>query len=132
MSTTFVSKLAPRAYALMRIVAGLLFMWHGSQKLFGWPAPMKAPPSPMVYAAGGIELIGGLLICFGLFAGWAAFICSGEMAVAYWTAHGTKNPFPLNNGGELAAIYCFVFLFIAARGAGIWSLDSLRHHRAPA
>jgi len=126
---TFVTRFTPQAYALMRIVAGLLFLFHGTQKLFGWPAPSHGGSPLIVYGAGGIELIGGLLICFGLFTPWAALSSSGEMAVAYWWKHGTKDPFPLNNGGELAALYCFVFLFIAASGAGIWSLDAFR--RAP-
>jgi putative oxidoreductase len=125
----FVTRFAPQAYALLRILAGLFFMFHGTQKLLGWPAPSHGGPTLTTYAAGGVELIGGLLICLGLFTGWAALLASGEMAVAYWWKHGTKDPFPLNNGGELAAIYCFVFLFVALRGAGMWSLDALR--RAP-
>jgi putative oxidoreductase len=110
----------------MRIVAGLLFLFHGTQKLLSWPAESHGGPPFIVYGAGGIELIGGLLVCIGLFASWAAFIASGEMAVAYWWMHAPKGLFPLNNGGELAALYCFVFLCIAAHGAGIWSLDALR------
>jgi putative oxidoreductase len=74
-------------------------------------------------AAGGIELVGGLLVMIGLFTRPAAFICSGTMAVAYWMVHGMTDVVPMLNGGELAAIYCFVFLFIAAKGPGIWSLD---------
>jgi len=113
------------AYALMRIVAGFLFLSHGMQKLFGFPAPMPMElPAFITYGAGSIELIGGLLIMLGLFGRWAAFVCSGHMAVAYWVAHGTKALFPLLNGGEMAALYCFVFLAIAARGSGIWSIDA--------
>jgi putative oxidoreductase len=112
-------------YALMRIVAGLLFLSHGMQKLFGFPAPMQMElPAFITYGAGPIELIGGLLIMLGLFGRWAAFVCSGQMAVAYWVAHGTNGLFPLLNGGEMAALYCFVFLAIAARGSGIWSIDA--------
>lgn len=127
---TFLSRFAPQTYALMRIVAGLLFLFHGTQKLLGWPAESHGGPSLMTYGAGGIELIGGLLICIGLFTSWAAFLASGEMAVAYGWKHAPKDMFPLNNGGELAALYCFVFLCIAAHGAGIWSLDALRRARA--
>lgn len=122
---TFMKSYDAQTYALMRIVAGLLFLWHGSQKLFGFPGvlPEGVPPF-VIYVAGPIELVGGILIMVGLFTRWAAFICSGQMAAAYWMAHGTKSLFPLVNGGELAALYCFVFLFIAARGAGLWSLDA--------
>ena len=80
----------------------------------------------MLYVAGPIELIGGILVMIGLFTRWSAFLCSGLMAAAYWMAHGLKNLFPLLNGGELAILYCFVFLFIAARGPGIWSVDASR------
>lgn len=115
-----------RCYALMRIVVGFLFLWHGFQKLFGFPPGMPAGvPAFITYGAGPIELIGGILIMIGLFTHWAAFITSGQMAFAYWIAHGTKALLPLQNNGELAALYCFVFLFIATQGGGIWSVDSL-------
>ncbi|GJL56466.1 MAG: hypothetical protein NPIRA02_35980 [Nitrospirales bacterium] len=119
--------LQPQAYALMRIIVGLLFLWHGTQKLFGFPTsmPMEAPDF-VVYIAGPIELFGGFLVMIGLFTRWTAFLCSGLMAAAYWMAHGTKALFPLENGGELAALYCFVFLLISAQGAGIWSVDGLK------
>ena len=120
---TFLSRFAPQTYALMRIVAGLLFLFHGTQKILSWPAESHGGPPFVVYGAGGIELIGGALICIGLFTSWGAFIASGEMAVAYWWMHAPKGLFPLNNGGEMAALYCFVFLCIAAHGAGIWSVD---------
>lgn len=115
-----------QAYALMRIVVGLLFIWHGTQKLFGFPGSPAPAPAFITYNAGPIELVGGLLVTVGLYAGWAAFFCSGEMAVAYWIAHGTRNLFPIVNGGELAVLYCFVFLYIAAQGSGIWSVDAAR------
>ena len=115
-----------QTYALLRIVAGLLFLWHGTQKLFGFPMPPPPVPSFVITIAGPIELIGGLLVMIGLFAGWAAFLCSGLMAAAYWMVHGTRALFPLQNGGELAALYCFVFLFIASQGSGIWSVDQAR------
>ena len=100
-----------------------LFIFHGSQKLLNFPKEFTYDLSPLMIAAGGIELIGGILVMIGLFTRPAAFICSGTMAVAYWMAHGMRDVFPMLNGGELAAMYCFVFLFIAAKGPGIWSLD---------
>ena len=123
---TFLKKYTSETYALMRIVAGFLFLCHGSQKLFGFPLAAHEGPAFITYGAGSIELIGGILIAVGLFTGWAAFVCSGQMAVAYWMAHGPKQAFPLMNGGELAALYCFVFLCIATHGAGIWSVDAAR------
>ena len=113
----------PQAYALVRIVTGFLFIFHGSQKLLNFPKEFTYDLSPLMIAAGGIELIGGILVMIGLFTRPAAFICSGTMAVAYWMAHGMRDVFPMLNGGELAAMYCFVFLFISAKGPGIWSLD---------
>jgi putative oxidoreductase len=115
-----------QTYALLRIVAGLLFLWHGASKLVGFPVPVPEAPTFVLYVAGPIELFGGVLVMIGLFTRWSAFLCSGLMAAAYWMAHGTKALFPLQNGGELAALYCFVFLFLAARGAGIWSVDAIR------
>jgi putative oxidoreductase len=130
----FLSRYEPYFYALLRIVSGFLFIWHGSQKLFGFP-PMPPPPpgspSPAGMATvmtigGAIELIGGILILIGFLTAIAAFISSGMMAVAYFIAHFSLPKFlPLQNGGELAVLYCFVFLYIAARGSGIWSVDSL-------
>ncbi len=120
----FLAKFEAPAYALLRIVAGFLFLWHGTQKLFGFPAPTReGTPEWILYGAGSIELIGGVLVMIGLFTRPAAFICSGTMAVGYWYAHGLQAWFPLNNSGELAALYCFVFLYIATRGPGIWSAD---------
>ena len=123
----FMAPFEQQTYAAMRIVAGLLFLFHGSQKLLNWPVEaMAGLPQFITYIAGPIELIGGALVMLGLLTRWAAFLCSGLMAAAYWMAHGTKSLYPMLNGGELAILYCFVFLFIAARGAGIWSLDSMR------
>ncbi len=115
-----------QAYALLRIVAGFLFLWHGLQKLFGFPGEAPEMPAFVRFIAGPIELVGGLLVMVGLQTRWAAFLCSGLMAAGYWMAHGTQHPLPLLNRGELAALYCFVFLFIAARGPGIWSVDGPR------
>lgn len=129
---TFMSKYSSNFYALMRIVAGFLFLWHGVQKLFGFPGGMPAGvPAFIIYVAGPIELFGGILIMIGLFTNYAAFLASGLMAFAYWMAHGTKALLPVQNDGELAALYCFVFLFIAAQGSGIWSIDSLRSGKDP-
>lgn len=117
----------PQVYALMRMITGFLFLWHGSQKLFGWPGEMPPGVPPLVlYVAGPIELFGGLLVALGLFAGIAAFVCSGLMATAYWMAHGSQALLPIMNHGEPAVLYCFVFLYIAARGSGIWSIDASR------
>jgi len=106
-------------YALLRIVAGFLFACHGAQKLMlilsGEPSQM---PVPLLWAAMIIELGGGILIAIGLFTSWAAFIASGTMAVGYFIAHQNKGLLPIQNGGELAAIYAFLFLYIAARGSG--------------
>ena len=123
----FTSNFVPQCYALLRMVAGFLFLWHGVQKLFGFPMAMPpGVPAFITYGAGPIELVGGTLIMIGLFTRWAAFITSGQMATAYWMVHGTKALLPIQNNGELAVLYCFIFLCISAQGSGIWSLDSLR------
>ena len=129
---SFMRPFESQVYALFRIVTGLLFLWHGAQKLFGFPEPMPpGAPAFIVYTAGPIELIGGVLVMIGLFTTWAAFLCSGLMAFAYWIGHGLglNGPFsifPSVNHGELAVLDCFAFLFISARGAGIWSVDGTR------
>lgn len=112
-----------QAYALLRIVTGFLFIWHGTQKLFNFPAEFPYPLNPLMYSAGAIEMIGGVLVMIGLFTRPTAFICSGTMAAAYWMAHGMNSLLPIINRGELAALFCFAFLYIAVRGAGIWSMD---------
>jgi len=123
----FMRPLNAQTYALLRIVIGFLFLWHGAQKLFSFPSPLPpGVPAFIVYVAGSIEFFGGLLIMLGLVTRWAAFLCSGLMAAAYWMGHGTKALLPIQNQGELAVLYCFVFLFIAAHGPGIWSLDTAR------
>jgi putative oxidoreductase len=133
--TTIIGRFSPQIFAILRIVVGVLFSFHGSQKLLGWP-PMQGGGGgslpPLLIVGGWIELVGGLLIAIGLFTGWAAFICSGEMAVAYFTVHAAKGgPLPIVNQGELAAVYSWVFLYIAAHGAGIWSVDSMMRRRIP-
>jgi putative oxidoreductase len=122
---------APHAQALLRIVTGYLFLTHGTSKLLGFPhvaALDKLQLFSLVGLAGVLELVGGVLVLIGLFTRPVAFILSGEMAFAYFMAHGSKGNvlLPMLNGGELAVLYCFVFLFFAAAGAGAWSVDGLR------
>jgi putative oxidoreductase len=122
----FMRRFDGETYALLRIMAGLLFLCHGTSKLFGFPAPVPDAPAFVIYLGGAIEFVGGSLVAIGFFTRWAAFLCSGMMASAYWMAHGTNHLVPLLNGGEPAVLYCFVFLFIAAHGAGMWSVDGAR------
>jgi putative oxidoreductase len=123
---TFLSKYQPQLLALLRIVAGLLFLEHGTVKLLHFPTSMPPGDMGMVgTVAGVIEMVGGALVTVGLFTRIAAFIMSGEMAVAYWMVHFSKGGFyPVINGGGEAILFCFVFLYIAAAGAGPWSVDS--------
>ncbi len=111
-------RLAPYCYAALRIVAGVLFAFHGLQKLFGMFGGRQAPLMSQFGLAGSIEVVCGLLIAIGLLTSLAAFIASGEMAAAYFIAHAPQGPVPIQNGGELAVLYCFLFLYIAARGGG--------------
>jgi putative oxidoreductase len=115
-----------RVYALLRIVAAFLFLCHGAQKLFGVLGGNQAQLMSLMGLAGVIELVGGLLIMLGLFTGYAAFVCSGLMAVAYFMAHAPQGFWPIQNKGELAAVYAFLFLYIAVKGSGIWSIDAVR------
>ncbi len=124
---SFMSRYDAQTYAILRIVMGFLFLSHGSQKLLGFPIGLpEGMPAPIQYIAGSIELVGGALILIGLMTRPAAFLCSGLMAAAYWLAHGTNAVLPLVNHGELAVMFCFAFLFIAAHGSGIWSVDATR------
>lgn len=121
-----VARFAPHAFAILRIVVGVLFAMHGSQKLFG--APGDKPPvelASLMGVAGIIEFVGGLLIAVGFLTRPAAFLSSGTMAVAYFMAHASQHALPIINQGEPAVLYCFVFLYIWAHGAGIWSIDSM-------
>lgn len=127
------SSWAPQLQALLRMVAGFLFMWPGSTILFGYPMSMpdgtKLVLLSQIGIGGVLEFFGGILIVLGLFTRPVAFILAGEMAVAYWQFHAPKGPWPILNGGTDAAIFCFVFLFLSSAGAGAWSLDSWRAKR---
>jgi putative oxidoreductase len=112
----------PYAYALLRIVAGLLFLFHGLQK-FGVLGGEMVPLASMRGAAAIIETVGGALIMVGFATSPVAFLCSGEMAYAYFTAHQPRGTWPIQNGGELAALYAFIFLYVSTRGGGMLSID---------
>jgi putative oxidoreductase len=123
-------------YAVLRFIAGVLFACHGAQKLFGVLGGMggpgvTAPLFSMMGVAGVIEFFAGLLIAIGLLTGYAAFIASGEMAAAYFMAHAPEGFWPIQNTGELAVLYCFIFLYIASRGGVKWSIDSARAKSSP-
>jgi len=123
----FLGRYSSYTYALLRIVAGFLFFQHGLPKLFGgFGSKGPVELASQMGLAGIIEVCGGALISIGLFTSPVAFIASGEMAVAYFQAHFPRGFWPIMNGGELAALYCFVFLYLAARGSGRWSVDSIR------
>ena len=118
---------SPRLLSILRIVSVFLFLLHGTQKLFGIPPSPRGATVELdsrLGAAGVIELVGGLLILLGLFTRLAAFVCSGEMAFAYFLAHAQRGGLPIQNGGELPVLFCFVFLYLAAAGGGAWSLDA--------
>ncbi len=124
------SRYSDEAYALLRIMAGLMFSFHGFQKIFGIMTDMQQAVFSQLWFGGMIELVCGLLIAVGLLSRWAAFLASGEMAVAYFQFHWKfqlgPELFPTINKGELAALYCFVFLFISTRGGVMWCLDKKR------
>lgn len=120
----FLSKYSPQILGVVRIVVGLLFLEHGLMKIVGFPAPMgHGPLPPMIMAAGIIELVGGALLILGLFSRIAAFICSGEMAFAYFIAHFPRGIYPAMNGGEDAILFCFIFLYLAAAGPGSFAIN---------
>jgi putative oxidoreductase len=129
------SRSAPQALGVLRIVSGLLFLEHGAQKFLSFP-PGDAAGSGLAFAnpgayAGLVELIAGALITIGLLTRPAAFVASGTMAIAYWMAHAPQNFFPVNNMGDAAILYCFVFLYLVFAGPGAWSIDRRRDPAAP-
>lgn len=118
------SAYAPQALAVLRIVTALLFLAHGTQKLLGFPAAEWAPEAfSLPWIAGVIEIVTGVLIAVGFFTRPAAFLASGTMAFAYWIAHAPANPFPVNNGGDAAILFCFIFLYLVFAGPGAWSVN---------
>ena len=128
----FMDRYGAQAYALLRIVAGFMFSLHGAQKLFGFLSEQAVPAGSLPWLGGIIELVCGLCIMLGAFTRLAAFIASGEMAVAYFMVHWklqfSRQFFPIANHGELAALYCFVFLYLSTQGSGLWSVDKNARH----
>lgn len=117
-----------RLLSLLRIIVALLFMEHGLMKLLHFPVAQAGAPDPLpslLIVAGLIEIIGGALLTVGLFTRVAAFVCSGEMAIAYFMAHSARSPWPAVNQGEAAILFCFIFLYLSAAGGGSWSADAL-------
>ncbi len=123
----------PYALAALRIVTALIFMEHGTQKLFGFPAPPQSGlPAVLTlsWIGGVMELVGGFLILIGLFTRPVAFLLSGEMAIAYWMFHAPRNLYPVLNGGDASILYCFVFLLLVFSGPGAWSVDRVMRRGA--
>jgi putative oxidoreductase len=127
----FLATWSPRALSILRIIVGLLFLEHGTSKYLSLPVSPSTGVAPMSLSGinGMIELVGGVLIVIGLFTRPVAFILAGDMAFAYFIAHSPRGFFPLLNAGELAIVYCFVFLYLAVAGGGEWSIDHLRAAR---
>ena len=120
---------APRVLSIVRVVSALIFMAHGTQKLLNFPPRANNAPAPDLFSlygvAGTMEIVGGILLVFGLFTRPVAFLLSGEMAVAYWMSHAPRSVFPVLNGGDASILYCFIFLYLAVAGGGAWSLDRM-------
>jgi putative oxidoreductase len=125
----FLSGYSGQLLSVLRIVSALIFIAHGTAKLFGFPATemFATPPEPMtiMWFGGILEAFGGALLLIGLFTRPVAFVLSGMMAVAYWMFHAPQSPHPVQNGGDAAILYCFIFLYIAAAGGGAWAADNL-------
>lgn len=130
--TDTLSRAAPAILSLLRIVVGLLFLQHGLVKLFGFPMASPTPPAlfSQIWFAGAMEIVGGILLVLGLFTRPVAFLVSGEMAFAYFIGHHPRSIYPIQNGGNLAILYCFVFFYLVFAGAGPLSIDALRGRRA--
>ncbi len=135
MNTQSLNRYAPQALAVLRIVAALLFMLHGSQKLLAFPAGQMPGPVELfsLFGIGGVlELVGGVLLLVGLFTRPVAFVLSGQMAVAYWMFHAPGSLYPVNNGGDAAILFCFFFLYLVFAGPGAWALDGKLGKDSPA
>ena len=128
---TVIGRFSAQVFAIMRFMVGMLYAWHGTAILWGWPKMqgMGGPKPTFIVVGGVIEVATGLLVAVGFLTGLAAFLASGTMAVAFFTFHFPHGWNPLENQGELSVVYCFVFLFIAAHGGGIWSIDSMMRGR---
>lgn len=127
MEFTWLSRWQPQALGLLRIVTGLLFLEHATQKFFAFPAPFPVHPlPPILMAAGVVELVAGILVTLGLFTRLVAFVASGEMAIAYFMQHLPQSFWPAVNKGEGAILFCFIFLYLATAGPGAWSIDGAR------
>lgn len=119
------NRYAPQMRSILRIVAALLFLAHGTQKILGFPEAQFSPSAfSLMWVAGVLELVGGVLLILGLFTRPVAFILSGQMAFAYWIAHAPSSPFPVLNGGDAAILFCFTFLYLVFAGPGPWSVDA--------
>jgi putative oxidoreductase len=120
----WLQRFSPQLLSLMRIAVGLTFIEHGTQKLLNFPVPRPGLSLPLLLFTGILETVGGTLVTLGLKTRLFAFLLSGELAVGYWWLHVPRSLYPMANGGEAMVLYCFVFLYIAALGAGPWSLDA--------
>lgn len=131
MGLSFLSRWSDQFLAVMRIMTALLFMQHGTTKLFQFPVDPTAPAGhgpaflSLIWIAGFMEVVGGALMVAGLWTRYVAFLCSGEMAVAYFYTHASRSFYPILNHGDEAILYCFIFLYLAAAGGGAWGLDSV-------
>ena len=128
-TTTLETVWAPRVLSIVRVVSALIFMAHGTQKLLGFPPSPPGRPAVELFSlygfAGALEIVGGILLALGLFTRPVAFILSGEMAFAYFMGHAPRGFYPVNNGGDAAILYCFIFFYMAFAGGGAWSLDRI-------